>query len=506
MGTTSSRRWSNTPVRFGLLPVAFLLYAVAEAADPKPLIVYGTYLGGRYKECATAIAVDRTGSAYVAGRTPSPDFPVTAGAFRNSARVNNDDWTGFVSKIGEHGDRLLYSTFLGGGFRTSVNAIAVDSAGRASVGGSTCSSDFPVTRLALFRKPPGSDKTDLCDGFVATLNAEGSRLEYGTYLGGSCEDAVSTVALSPGDDVIYAGGHTASPDFAVTETAPQPKLEGLSNGFLSAIDARSGKLMYSTYLGGTGNDWVTGIAIAPSGAVYVCGVTESFNWPGTALMRFGKQGGTDGFVIRLDPSGTQRPLGLRIEGSGNERLTGIAVDLRGDIYAAGSTDSTDFPAEGANSGSSGGAFVVKMDGRRFARPNGVIWSRRLGGHGDDVLLSVSAGMPGSIFVSGRSGSKDFAVTKNAIYRRLEADNDSILMRLRASDGSVEFATFVGGTRIPHASWYNDEATGVAANATGDVYVTGCTLDERLPVTPTAFQPRPKGNSEAFVLRLKFPRP
>jgi hypothetical protein len=482
-------------VHFGFLPVTFLLWAVAEAADPSPRIVYGTYLGGRHKECATAIAVDRMGSAYVAGRTPSPDFPVTAGAFRNTARVNNDDWTGFVSKISEHGDRLLYSTLLGASFRTSVNTIAVDSTARASVGGSTCSSDFPVTRLALFRTPQGSDKTDLCDGFVATLNAEGSRLEYGTYLGGSREDTVSTVVLSPGEDVIYAGGHTASPDFAVTEKAPQPKLEGLSNGFFSAIDAGSGKLIYSTYLGGTGHDWVTGSAIAPSGAVYVCGVTESINWPSIPLMRLGRQGGTDGFVMRLDPAGKQRPLGIRIGGSGNERQTGIAVDSRGDIYAAGSTDSTDFPVAGANSGATGGAFVVKMDGRRFAHPNGVIWSRRLGGHGDDELLSVSAGMSGSIFVCGRSGSKDFAVTKNAIYRRLEADNDSILMRLRASDGRVEFATFVGGTRKPHASWYNDEATGIAANATGDVYVTGCTLDDRLPVTPTAFQPRPKGNSE-----------
>jgi len=97
-------------------------------------------------------------------------------------------------------------------------------------------------------------------------------------------------------------------------------------------------------------------------------------------------------------------------------------------------------------------------------------------------LSVSAGMPDSIFVSGRSGSKDFPTTPTAIYGRLEAENDSILTRLRASDGRIQFATLVGGTRLQNMSWYNDMVTGVFANASGDVYVTGGTLDDRLPVT------------------------
>jgi hypothetical protein len=150
---------------------------------------------------------------------------------------------------------------------------------------------------------------------------------------------------------------------------------------------------------------------------------------------------------------------------------------------------------------------MKINGLRLAgKQAGVMWSRRLGGHGEDALLSVSAGMPDSIFVSGRSGSKDFPTTKTAIYRRLEAENDSTLIRLRTSDGQILFATFLGGTRQPHASWYNDEATGAFANKNGDVYVTGCTLDDRLPVSNGALQPRRKGNSEPFVLRMKFSAP
>ncbi len=221
-------------------------------------------------------------------------------------------------------------------------------------------------------------------------------------------------------------------------------------------------------------------------------------------MQFGGLCATDAFVVRLDPTGRKQPFGIRIGGSRDESLTGVALDSHGDIYVVGSTGSPNFPIVGYSLNRVGSAFVMKINGRQFAgKQAGVMWSRRLGGHGDDALLSVSAGMPGSIFVSGRSGSKDFPTTKTAIYRRLEAENDSTLIQLRTSDGQIRFATFVGGTRKPHASWYNDEATGVSANKRGDIYVTGCTLDNRLPVSDGALQPQPKGNAEPFVLRLKF---
>lgn len=216
----------------GFLKVVLVLLTVgsSDTANVAPQMVYGTYLGGRDKECTTGIAVDRSGAAYVVGPTPSPDFPVTPGAFITTTHVDNNDWTGFVSKISPRGDHLLYSTFLGGNFRSSANAIAVDSAGRALVVGSTCSPNFPTTRSAVLQKPAGSNRVDACDGFVAWLNPAGSQLEYGTYLGGTREDAATALALAPGGDIVYVGGYTFSPDFPITGTAPQQNLNGLSNG------------------------------------------------------------------------------------------------------------------------------------------------------------------------------------------------------------------------------------------------------------------------------------
>ena len=487
--------------------VLICLVPSSRTSDPSkaaPQLIYGTYLGGRHKDFATAIAVDGQGNAYITGRTLSPDFPVTAGALSTTTKVNNDDWTGFVSKISERGHHLLFSSFLGGSFRSSANAIAVDSGGRAFVVGSTCSSKFPTTPSAIFRNAPGSDKVDACDGFVAVLNAAGSQLDYGTYLGGSKEDAATAVALDRGGEVIYVGGYTSSPDFPVTALAAQPRLNGSTNGFLCAIEVRSGKLLYSTYLGGSGNDSVTAVSMAGDGTIYIAGTTNSERWPNVELAGFGNGGATDGFVIKLDPKGKLRPVGVRIGGSGNEVLAAIDLDLRGNIYAVGSTDSSNFPVTGTSLHRLGTGFVVKIDGRRFAAKQGcVAWSRRVGGRGEDVMLSVSARFPGSVFVSGRSNSNDFPTTEGAIYRRLSAQNDSILVRLRASDGQFQFATFVGGTRREDADWHNDAATGVLADASGNVYVTGYTADERLPVTQGAFQLRSKGNTEPFVLRMKF---
>src|SRR5579863_2903802 len=102
-------------VRWFAAIICFAFFVGTSAlSEVAPQVVYGTYLGGRYKECGTAIAVDGSGSAYVVGRTPSPDFPVTPGALSSVTHVNNDDWTGFVSKISARGDHLLYSTFVGG--------------------------------------------------------------------------------------------------------------------------------------------------------------------------------------------------------------------------------------------------------------------------------------------------------------------------------------------------------------------------------------------------------
>ncbi len=126
--------------------------------------------------------------------------------------------------------------------------------------------------------------------------------------------------------------------------------------------------------------------MAGDGTIYIAGTTNSERWPNVELAGFGNGGATDGFVIKLDPKGKLRPVGVRIGGSGNEVLAAIDLDLRGNIYAVGSTDSSNFPVTGTSLHRLGTGFVVKIDGRRFAAKQGcVAWSRRGGGRGEDVM-------------------------------------------------------------------------------------------------------------------------
>jgi hypothetical protein len=419
--------------------------------------------------------------------------------------VNNDDWTGFVSKLNTSGSRLIYSTFLGGHFRSSANAITVDANGRAFVVGSTCSSTLPSTATAVIRTAPGGMSLDGCDGFLVQLSAAGSAVEYGTYIGGKKSDAVLAVALNPDGTAVYVAGYTNSPDFPVTTGALQPRLSGGRDGFLLVLDVASGRLLYSTYVGGASDEQISAVRARSDGKVILGGTTSSPEWPHVSFRRYGKSGRRDAFVLRVDTTGKTPASGVRIGGSSDDVLSGLDVDSGRNVYAVGSTISRDFPriASGSRPQGQGTGFVIKLR-EADGTPHGwqVRWSKLLGGKGDDALLSVSAGMPEFLFISGRSGSTDFPVSPTAFHSRLEAQNDTTLVQLRSMNGQIVFSTFLGGTREQGASWYNDEATSVVATSAGDVFVTGCTLGGRLPVTSSAFQRQPKGNAEPFVLRLR----
>lgn len=404
-------RWNNLGV---VIFVAFVCAGEPSAAAPK--LVYGTYIGGRNKECATGLAVDRAGHAYIVGRTPSQDFPVTAGAFTTATSVNNDDWTGFVSKLNDSGSRLLYSSFVGGSFRSSANAVTVDANERAFVVGSTCSSTLPSTASAVRRTPPGGVSMDGCDGFLVWFNSAGSAVEYGTYLGGRKSDAVMAVALSADGRTVSVAGYTESSDFPVTTGAIQPRLNGGRDGFLLVLEVGSGRLIYSTYLGGAGDEQVTSVKIHSDGIVILGGTTSSPKWSGVPFRRFGKPGGRDAFVLRVDTTGNVPASGVRIGGSNDDVLSALDLDSAGNVYAVGSTVSRDFPQIAAAGkefgGSQSNGFVVKFKmGNHTPSHWQVAWSRLLGGNGDDALLSVSAGLPGFLFVSGRSGSTNFPVAQ-----------------------------------------------------------------------------------------------
>ena len=237
-------------------------------------LVYSTYLGGSGVDYGGhGIAVDTSGNAYVAGSTDSSDFPTTAGAFQTTFGGYED---AFVTELNPAGSGLVYSTYLGGCGEDQAYGIAVDTSGNAYVTGVTYSFDFPTTAGAFQTTFGGFD-----DAFVSALNPTGSDLVYSTYLGGSINDFGLGIAVDSSGHA-YVTGYSASSDFPTTAGAFQTTYGGFDDVFVTELNLTGTGLVYSTYLGGSGDDISYGVAVNTSGNAYVTGRTKSSDFPTTA--------------------------------------------------------------------------------------------------------------------------------------------------------------------------------------------------------------------------------
>ncbi len=337
---------------------------------------YATLLGGSSFDDADAIAVDARGNAYVRGVTRSPDFPTTAGAFDTTF---NGGFDAYVAKVAADGSAVAYSTFIGGTGFDSGSGIAVDPTGEAYIAGITGSPEFPTTPGAYdtaftgqggFRPPFfGGD----FDAYVTKLAADGSRLQYSTFLGGSGLDAGFGIAVDPRGNA-YVVGPTRSRDFPTTPGAYDATINGPPDAFVTSLTANGGALRYSTFLGGSGADDALGVAVTPRGDAYVTGGTESADFPTTSgAFDTTFNGDRDTYVTRLGPGGSRLAWATFLGGAGHDYGAGVALDPRGDAFVTGTTASGDFPTTPAafdtTFNGATDAFVAKLK-RRGGRGRG----------------------------------------------------------------------------------------------------------------------------------------
>ena len=316
-------------------------------------LVYSTFLGGTAtaEDAGHAIALDSAGNAYVTGLTNSVSFPTTLAAFDT---MFNGLYDAFVTKLNAAGSGLVYSTFLGAGPNDDVGfGIAIDVVGGAYVTGTTQSANFPTTPGAFDTSFNGAFSS--YDAFVTKLNSTGSALVYSTFLGGSGSAFLrfSEAGLGIAPDAMgnaYVTGRTESADFPTTTGAFDTGFGGGGfDGFVTKLNAAGSGLVYSTYLGGGGDDRSHGIALNAAGGANVTGRTASPGFPTTAgaFDTTFNGGGSDAFVTKFDPSGSGLAYSTYLGGSGSfgdgDQGFGIALDPAGRAYVTGRTASGDFP-------------------------------------------------------------------------------------------------------------------------------------------------------------------
>ena len=315
-------------------------------------LLYSTYLGGTGDEYMTdsfagfetgamrTCAVDGTGRLYVSATTTSADFPTTAGAF-DQVLGGGQDVT--VSRLNAAGNALEYSTFLGGSSSEYWASLALDSTGHVWITGETASADFPTKSPTQAARGNLVDANDI-DTFVTRITPDGSNTTFSTFLGGTAPDYPFDIALDSANNA-YIVGATSSLLFPTTAGSLQPTYGGgnpgpgpQGDGYLTKFTlAANGTATvgFSTYFGGSREDFGQAIAIGNDGAIYLAGVTNSLNFPG----QVGRPGDAtdefDGFVMKLSASGTTRVFSKLFGQEQRDGVYDIAVNAAGNVFVAG---------------------------------------------------------------------------------------------------------------------------------------------------------------------------
>lgn len=255
-------------------------------------LIYSTYLGGERTDSARAVALGPNGSIWVAMNTLSPGLPVSGNAF------NPEYWSGgdvYLARMQILGDDpgIRYGTYLGGPEIDNVAKIAVDPQGRVVIAGPTQSADFPRAGISQ----PSSGATDVFVSVIDTAQSGSASLVFSTLLGGKDHDWPYDMAVTPAGDIVVTG-YTLSSDFPASSGAQT--FAGLADAFATKLRADSG-ITYSTYIGGAQNDYGYGVAVDPTGNIWLAGATSSVVFPAGAGNRGSTPGDFDAFVYAFQP-------------------------------------------------------------------------------------------------------------------------------------------------------------------------------------------------------------
>ncbi len=294
-------------------------------------VIYSTYLGGSGFDIGYSITSDASDNVYVTGGAGSTNFPVTASVIQSQNLGSRD---AFVTKLNSSGIRS-YSTYLGGANFDNATSIGVDSLGNAYVTGQTFSTDFPK------QNPIRTTLSGPTDAFVTKINSAGSGLVYSTYLGGSDSDTGTGIAIDSSGNA-YVCGSTLSTNFP-NNGALQPSLSGTSDAFITKVNATGSAFSFSTYFGGTGTETTGGIALDGAANIYVVGQTTSTNLPTTSPTQINSAGGTDAFVAEFNSTGSSRLFSTYIGGSSEDFGFALVASSEGRVFITGQTQSSNFP-------------------------------------------------------------------------------------------------------------------------------------------------------------------
>ena len=333
----------------------------------------------------------------------------------------------------------------------------------------------------------GYTVADHDEGKTLVIRQEISVSESGMGLG-SCDMGNKIAVDSSGS--VYVTGRTRSNDFPLRNSYSQ-NLAGEEDVFVAKINTDGTELVYSTYFGGTSCDYGKGIHIDSKGNVYVTGITNSDDFPTKNALFPKAVGGFDAFIIKLDASGREVVYSTFFGGSSDESGQGLISDPLGAVFVTGWTQSYDFPVKEALFDRLSGkrdAFVAKLD----SSGSTLLFSTYLGGDSLDFAKGIAAGLSGTVWVTGYTGSSDFPVQK-ALYPTFSGKIDAFVTQLSSKGSDLIFSTYLGGGSC-------DIGNAISTDPAGSVYITGYTDSEDFPLKK-GLDDTLSGKTDAFVAKI-----
>jgi hypothetical protein len=379
---------------------------------------------------------------------------------------------------------LVYSTYLGGSNDDSGSAIAVDSQGNAYITGTTSSMDFPLVdaEQSFYTGSPAI--------FVSKLSADGSSLIYSTYLGSSGNYPNSDTAYSIAVDSngsAYVVGTTYSTNFPLKNPL-YPTLNGLSDAFVTKFSPEGNALIYSTYLGGSGGDGATGVAVDAARNAYIAGGTSSSDFPATPGAYQTSSNESCSFVTKLNAAGSALTWSTYFGDDCSAQVRAIAVDSEAGVYLTGFAVSGLPVTAGAPQQTFGGdvdAFLAKLNNTGAT----LAYCTYLGGSLNDYGQAIAVDSAGSAYIAGYTTSTNLPVTASAIQGANGGGTDAFVAKLNSAGTKWQYVSYLGGLR-------DDYAWGIAVDSSGRAIVAGGTDSTNFP-RASVLQPSLAGNQIAI---------
>lgn len=476
-------------------------------------LVYSTYIGKDGVDSVATFTQDKSGNIVVAGCTDSQVFPTSTGAYDTTYNGGMD---AFITKYDDKLSRIIFSTYLGGGSDDKINALTLDVNDNIYVAGETLSPSFPLANA--WRYEHGGK----IDAFVTKISADGSQLNYSTFLGGAQNDRVLAITVD-GTGKVVIGGETNSSNFPVIGGGYQSTLQGKYDGFITRLRSTGIGADFSTYFGGTGDDRISALRYNAAGSfIYFGGdcstllskgvnnTTGTFPdpiWPGDPNRPYDAtfNGGTDAFVGNISAAGVISDVNNQfvtyLGSNQNDRVVGLEIASDNSVIIMGETQggtSVKFPTTVPAYSAKGftDVFFTKFSSNGRTLMSSLI----IGGTGEDIPTAVMrVPASGEYFVIGSTNSSNFPIVssnKLPLQSTNAGKNDIFLFQVNNSVTELNYSTYLGGTA-------DDYGRGVIALPNGDCYIAATTSTGSLPVFAESLNKTLSGAVDGYIGKVVF---